>query len=73
MSDQITSKVAGIFTIALGLGEMVGPSLGRALYSWIGYKWTLTTLSGVTILLGLAFLFCGGVRRIKFSDDDKGE
>lgn len=60
-SEELTSKAAGAVLISMGASDLLGPVLGRALYEWVGYEWTLTAISGLITLLGTGFFIWGGV------------
>ena len=60
-SEQITSKAAGLYTLTVGVGELLGPLIGRILYGLIGYEWTITAMSGVIVVCGVLFVIWGGV------------
>ena len=55
------SKASGAYTLTVGVGELIGPFVGQALYGWIGYKWTTTAMSGIVLVSCGSFIIWGGV------------
>ena len=48
---------SGIFSAASGLGEVIGPLFGAAMYEYSGFRMTSDVVAMITFLYVIVFIF----------------
>ena len=51
------SRVVGYLQVMTGAGSILGPVIGSALYSFLGFKYTFFAYGGFEVLLGIIVRF----------------
>lgn len=63
--SEISDNFSGIFNVAGGFGQIVGPSIAGAMNDKIGFNWTFDTIALIIIGYNLIYIiFCGGLGSI---------
>ena len=58
------ARVVGFLQSMTGLGSITGPTIGSALYSLMGFKWTFFVYGGLEVLLATIIKFNFPERKI---------
>lgn len=60
--SELSDGFSGIFNIAGGFGQIVGPTISGALYDEVGFNWTMDIFSCSILFYNILYiLLCGGL------------